>query len=1376
MPTLRQTLHWFCILGWALFFPPKANAQPTGLKFDHLTTEDGLSNSSIHCILQDRDGFMWFGTGNGLNRYDGYSFKIYKHLAGDTTTLTDNIVNSLYEDRQERLWVGTDFGLHLYDRARDQFIRIPGPVVNGRPVARIIKAMLEDRRGNFWIGTDGGGFYRFDREERSFTHYAKEGTYHGQNSVQHLFEDSQGNLWVGTFGGLFLFDAEELAFTHFANEVLYTPEMIKDYVWSIAEDQEGRLWIGTIESGLYLFDPEQASFRPFHRILDKNIYSLHKDTTGLLWIGTGDEGINIWDPDSEILQTYRIDPLEERSLISDHIRVIYEDRDGGLWIGTRSEGISYWSRRNKQFVHFKHAPDHPNSLSASSVSSFFEGASGEIWIGTLGGGLNLFDRKTQSFKHYRNEPGNEHSLGNDITVSVIEDSKGNVWVLNSKWGVSKFDPRVSPPRFKHYRIRFVMSIFEDKRGDLWLGAGFGINRYDPVSDRFVFCQENVEPGAEEKMTSVWSIYEDRERTLWFGSFEGLFYYNRADDRFVKFPIRDKKQDPAVETPIYVINEDRQGNLWLGGNDGLRRIDPRTGKVATWGKKDGLADDMIHGIVEDDRGMIWISTAKGLSKFNPETRKFRNYDRLDGLQSDEFNQGAFLKTGTGELFFGGINGFNVFHPDSIKDVPHFPPVVITDFLLDKKSVAIKDTPGDTMISKHNPLFQSITHTDELILPYWLNDFSFEFAALNYLHPEKNRYKYRLEGYDEGWIETDADLRVATYTNLSPDTYTFRVIGTNNDGIWNMKGDRVTLTIRAPWYWNFWSKGFYLLLLISGIYAVYQFLLNRRLAVAEAHRLKELDAIKTRLYTNITHEFRTPLTIIKGMAEQEIDEKGQLPPEKNLENAQMIRRNSDRLLRLVNQMLDLRKLESGAMPVNMINGDLLAYLKYIVESFHSYAESKKIQLQFQTRLEEFRMDYDPEKLMNILSNLISNAIKFTPEGGKVEVVVGGAASAERTRSAFRNVPIQVKDTGIGIPPEKQAHIFDRFYQVEDESTRTTEGTGIGLALTGELVKLLKGELTMRSTPGEGTEFTIVLPVTNQAPAEFSANRDAVKDRIAPFIATSGKLYTPSRLAKPASGDLPLALIIEDNEEMVQYLSSCLEGDYRLQVARNGQEGINSALEVIPDIIVSDVMMPGKDGFEVCRTLKKNERSSHIPIVLLTAKADMESKLEGLQRGADAYLPKPFHKGELLIRLQKLLELRKKLRQYYLSIAAGNGEDTPEEKTLPGAEIEDKFVQKVREVVEAHLGDWHFNVSDLCKKVAMSHSQLHRKLTALTGYSTNRFIRFIRLSEAKRLLSESDHNISEVAYQTGFRDPVYFTRVFGKEFGMTPSAFRKKRKDGP
>ena len=783
--------------------------------------------------------------------------------------------------------------------------------------------------------------------------------------------------------------------------------------------------------------------------------------------------------------------------------------------------------------------------------------------------------------------------------------------------------------------------------------------------------------------------------------------------------------------------------------------------------------MVYGILPDNEGNIWGSTNNGIfcllkGKTTDSSQwSFRNFSKAYGLQDDEFNTGAYARLPNGQLAFGGVNGLNVFDPKEILGSTYTPPVFITNMLLNNVPVL----PGD----KTAVLQNNIEQTKSITLNHQQDILTLEFSSLDFTAPEQNKYRYQLVGIDDKWVES-GNRRSATYLHLPAGKYTFKVQGSNSQGIWSEKISELQLNVLPPWWGTWWAYVVYALLAGLLLRARFVYSINRTKLEAqlnfeklEAKRMKELDTMKTQLYTNITHEFRTPLTVILGMARQVLDK----PAEHFNNGLEMIIRNGQSLLKLVNEMLDLSKLETGKMELQLVRADIIQFLRYVVESFHSLAESQQKQLHFLSEIDSLFLQFDQEKLRQIVSNLLSNALKFTPEKGNIYITILESAAQENTQKS--TLVIKVKDTGMGIPEGQLPHIFDRFYQLDNGPTRKAEGTGIGLALTKELVKLMEGEIVVKSPPtgaAKGTEFTIVLPL--QKLATLATDRVYETKESTPVVKAMSSMLPPvaTVLEEKQQLEKPLILLVEDNADVVAYTASCLP-EYRLAVANDGREGFDIACQVVPNLIITDVMMPFVDGFELCRQLRADERTSHVPIIMLTAKAGIDSKIEGLQQGADVYLEKPFNREELLVRIKKLLEMRQSLQQYYLKKAGlsinPSATNIVTESIISDTAIEDEFVSKIRKMIEANISEANFTVEQLCKQAFLSHSQLHRKLEALIGCTPNKFIRLIRLKKAKALLQNTTNSIATIAQDCGFNDPGYFARVFKQEYQVTPQEWR-------
>ncbi|MBK8698531.1 MAG: response regulator [Saprospiraceae bacterium] len=810
-----------------------------------------------------------------------------------------------------------------------------------------------------------------------------------------------------------------------------------------------------------------------------------------------------------------------------------------------------------------------------------------------------------------------------------------------------------------------------------------------------------------------------------------------------------KNNQKITFGIAHVHEDEKDRIWIGSRQGLLllRPGPKTYVLEKLTERDGLPERLVNGIIPDDRGFLWISTMGGLSRLDPEKMVFRNYYASDGLQANEFSYGVFYKgLYDKKLMFGGTAGCNIFDPGSIRDNVILPNTAITGI-----NTVLNNTRLDKLLNarQREGSWEITTTHDEKVL-------HIDFSALHFAVPERNKYSYYLENFDEGWNAPTSD-NFATYTNLKAGSYRFMVKACNKDGLWNEAPTVLWIRVLPPWWKTWWAYAAYIILALFFFGYLYLTQMKRQYQELETKRLAEMDQLKSRLYANITHEFRTPLTVILGLAEQLRDES----KDRMIEGLGIIKRNGKNLLALINQMLDLAKLESGGVAVNYVQGDVVGFIEYSLDSFQSLAHSKQITLDFLPRERPFVMDYDAVKLMQIVSNLVSNAIKFTPEEGKVEVKM--SIEGEESPLGQLRFIIEVADSGMGIEEEHLDHVFDRFYQADMSNTRQKEGSGIGLALSRELVLLLGGEISVLSKPGAGSVFTVKLPVHREA------------TRAAEAVGLPHNLdfeaEVPAEMAVEVAGfdqelATPLVLVIEDNADVRNYLSNILRKDYRVTVAADGLQGIEKALDIIPDIIISDVMMPGKDGFEVCASLKNDEKTSHVPIIMLTARAAVEDRITGIRQGADAYIAKPFHKAELFAQIENLLEGRKKLHAKFLQY------DRPEQEQDIENELDNQFLAKLNKIVEAGSDHEELSIEDVCTRMLMSRMQLHRKIKALTGLSTSIYIRNIRLKRAENILRNEPLNVGEVAYKVGFNDPKYFSRLFTEHFGYPPSDIIQKK----
>ena len=1380
--TVEYYLRLLLLILWIGVGGSISYTQTPAIEFDNPPFEHPISQSRINSILQSKDGFIWFGTTDGLIKFDGYSYTSFIHNPLDTQSISNNWITEILEDKNHHLWIATDGGgvnEYLPQKNIFQHYRYQAGDNTSLSNDRVLVGAY-GKNNTLWFGTELGGLNRLDLDSKEFTHFRRrpdEPNSLSDDRVWAVWEDTiHAQVWIGTRGGLDRLDQNTGSIIHYRHDPGNEFSLSNHFIMSIFQDSQKRMWVGT-RGGLHQYDPVRDGFIRFlnepenpHSLLNNFIFDVFEDSQHRIWIAA-DGGVSIWQEAEKNFVNYLADPKQKGTLNSGTVWKIYEDQEGRIWFATFGGGYSICHQFQRKIDNYSLPFARAESGAKNVIMDIIQTPDESIYIASLGG-LHQFDLNKKTFQFFY-PPWINPTDWQIWGMTMIEEKQ--LLLINTA-GYIGFDldtKQFSPNFFQGSAPRAIpTSITSDKSGNIWIfsnqtGELFKTNS---TGEWTTFRPNSGDPNGLPYV-AVNKLFMDSRNNLWLGTNgKGLLKHSSETDGFVRYT--HKLEDPASLSSnfIYDIFEDRSKNIWIGTRDGgfnLLLSEEANGKFRHWIRNNsGTISDMIQGILEDEYGRLWMGTDRGLLRFNPREESFQNFGVRDGLYSYDFWGGPCLKTMEGALLFGSWNGLDLIYPERIRENPYEPKVVVTDFLLFDQSVPVRGTYGDTL--KHpSPLQQHISYTEEIQLKWWQNDISFEFASLNYTLPEKNRYLYRLEGYQEEWIETAAGRRLAVYTNLDPGEYHFKVMGSNNDGIWNEQETHIKILIKSAWYATWWSYSLYGLAFISLVILYLRLQLKRRFAQLKADHLEQLDTAKTRVYTNISHEFRTPITIISGMAKQ-IRES----PEKWFRDGlDMIENSARQLLNLVNQMLELRKLEVGSLETHFQQGNVFSFLHNLIEPFVWQAHAKNIDFHYLPGQKELWMDFDAEKLIRICSNLLSNAIKFTPEGGNIYFQVEGV---EQEGSEL--LRIKVRDTGIGISPRQLPYIFDRFYQAEEEDSEQSErsgkgGTGIGLALTQELVKLLGGHISVQSRMGKGSEFTFTLPVHRDAPMLNQEETRSFSKVMTEAVPLPVKLGEEDEVGLDEKQDqLPIALLVEDHHDVVKYLTACLAEDYWIETAFNGTEGIARALELIPDIIISDVMMPGVDGLELCKKLKQDERTSHIPIILLTAKADRPSRMAGLEAGADSYLTKPFHRRELLLRMQNLLETRAQVRKYFLSDSTLPPESASDKENSEPLPKEDPFVQKLRKLIEDRMDDFDLKVQDLCALLNLSHSQLHRKLIAVTGLSPNRFIRQIRLERARQLLLDPSRSVTSIAFDTGFQDPDYFSRVFRQNFGRTPTDYRQ------
>jgi two-component system, sensor histidine kinase ChiS len=1341
------------------------------LAFRHLTIDDGLSQNAVFSILQDSRGFMWFGTKEGLNRYDGRNFVIYKHNPFDTTSISDAYVTKLMEDSRGNIWAGSLSGdVNVLQRETELFCKIPLENVSGENVTtNEITDIAEGPDGTIWIATKGDGLIHILVDDNTGCNYSYRQYLHDpaddrsliSNRVGNLFFDEHQTFWIGTEDGLNQFHEISGSFTLTKFETRHpeAPAISGEYkITSIYLSTTGDFWIGA-QSGLIKFDRDTKEYE-FHPNLYEvfrygwgSINHIAEDHDGHLWVGTS-YGLMRFDPSANLYTYYKHDPLNPRSLSHNLISSVMIDRTGILWMGTSGHGINILDLKANRFNTLTRKPDPSSRVTGFSIRSILEDDSGDLWISA--DVLYRLDRESGQLSSFESSSEYPDDFGNTEAYTMIKASDGFLWVASPQ-GLFRYNTVTNQSRMYKYssenasglQYPEVNAVFEDRDGTIWIANRNYLSKLtDSQEGTFRHFRYSSSESSQDLVRPV--IFQDIQGIFWLGTVNGLVRFDPAERSFYTY--RNDPTDSASLSNNHIksILEDPvqpERYLWIGTSGGLNKFNYRTGLFEHYTVQDGLPNEVVYGILPDDDGNLWLSTNKGLSRFNPQEKTFRNFDVLDGLQSNEFNTGAYYRSETGELFFGGIQGLNYFFPKAIQDNPNVPPVVLTGLRLGNRYVTRNSDPDLLKTSLPEVKEIRFSHKDDVI--------TFEFAALDYSAPGKNLYSYKLEGYNNEWISS-GNLSSATYTNLPPGKYTFRAKGSNNDGVWNEDGLAIAVIVTPPWWRTWWAYFMYAVLFLNGLYLLRRYELNRfnlknelKLERVQTDSLRNLDQLKSHFFANISHEFRTPLTLIIGQIETLLDSEDDRNKKKKLAS---VNSNAEQLLALINQLLDLSKLEAGKMELYPEKQNLVSFLKNQLFSFESLSDAKNIVLNFSSSRAVIPVNFDAEKMEKVFINLFSNAIKFTDPGGRIDVAV------EIPEADI--VEIRVKDSGIGIEKDRLPYVFDRFYQADPTNTRNYEGTGIGLSLVNELIALHNGTIEAKSKVGVGSEFIIRLPFDGD---DTSPENEPVLKEQVPVEADSSSKPLPDFELLLSEHD-EIILIVEDNTDVRTFIREQLSEEYNILEAANGREGIAVSQVTIPDLIITDLMMPEMDGYEFSEKIRSDEKTSHIPIIMLTAKAGLDPKIEGLEAGIDAYLNKPFHVKELRTTVRTLIQQRKTLKKQFSNATYFKP------SVIAKTSVDQSFLGKAIEMIDAHICEEDYRVEHFAESLNMSVSQLNRKLNALVGQPAGNFIRSVRLQRSAELLNQTDKTIAEICYEVGFNDHAYFSRAFRKQFGKSPSAFRK------
>lgn len=1395
-----MALRAFAISICILFISINFYAQ--NIKFEQIDISHGLPHNTIYKIFKDRRGLMWFCTGDGLARFDGYSFEVYRPDPDDYEhTIKANIVTGIVEDSKGYLWIGTERGLDRFDPKSQKFEHYYSENNNDTTLFDEISCLTIDEYDKLWIGTPNG-LYCHDINNLKDKIFKKVSIkYTNKEQVIVNLKRVQNIIWIGTIKGLLKYNLNNGEKTKMP---FSTKNWKNEVIHSIFKTTKNEI-IALTNGGLFIYNEAIDDFNKLNITgidISFGIKCIEEDVSGNLWLGTIDNGVIIIDKNRKFITNLKHDDKVKESINGNAIMAIYKDESEVFWISCTNNCLSKSKSLKNGFNNFFKSSYNGTSLNCNSIWSFYPDEDSILLIGTNEGGLNRFDRKANKFNYFlNNERGN--GLVAPFAGTIVKDKLGRIWVGSYSLGITVMIPNkkggysfktINPENTKNYVGWSIRAMLVDSDGQILVGSiDGGLCRIDPITFKSEIIPYYIKSDSKFKDEKVWALYQDKEKYVWLGTNKsGVYRINLATSEYKQFNFDPHNKNSLSSRAVMSIYQDKNEKYWFGtGGGGITSYDAKTGIFKRYNEHNGLSNNTVYGIIEDENGKLWLSTNYGLNKFDPENETFRTYYESDGLQGNEYNIGAYSKSNSGEVFFGSKSGFTSFYPQNIIDDTTTYNIEFTDFKIFNVSQKIKNSHSKATFQ--NQLNIPLQFIETISLDYNQNVFSIEFTCLDYVSPLSIKYAFQLIGFDNTWRYTSASSREVTYTNLEPGEYTFKVKATNHDGIWGHNEKTLKIIINPPFWKTWWFKFSLVFTFLFSIWLIYnrriksieeqrrkleievenrtkevvaqkddiqrknqQLQIQQQEIVNQAKQLHEHDQMKIRFLTNISHEFRTPLTLILGPIEKLLTRN--LPQDVN-EQLGLMQRNGFRLLRLINQLLDTSKADSNSLQIYYSKEDLVKFVSDLALSFSSLAQHKKIDFNTFFNIEFCEAYFDKDKLEKIIYNLLSNSFKFTKDGGKIKLSL---LLVSKNEEIF-NIKIKCEDNGIGIPLDKQDKIFDRFYQVDNMLSRKGEGTGIGLSLVKSIVELLNGSINLKSVPDHGTLFEIDLPIFKNPQFQTTEKNDPETFGYIPVKKIENKEFPNQKRTENKS--LENLLLVEDNREMRSFLKSILKDNFNIVEAENGADGLKEVYNLIPDIIISDIMMPEMNGLEFCKKLKSDYKTSHIPIVLLTAKSDNDYQIEGFDLGADDYILKPFSPNVLLARLKNILELRNALKNRYASST-----DTSFVE-IELNESDAAFLSKIVDIIDANLSNSEFGMEELVKEVGMSRAVLYKKINSLTGMSIGIFIRTIRLKKAAQLLKQGELNVSEVAYETGFNDRVFFSKSFSSFFGVSPKDYQKQ-----
>lgn len=1320
-------------------------------QFKHLEVSDGLSNNSVNTICKDRDGFMWFGTATGLNRYDGYTFKIYQHAENDPESLPDNYITDIVEMPDGRFWINTARGYVLFDKEQDCFITDVTGFMKNLESGGVPEQVFVDREGNTCLSVAGEGCYRYkEGGKATFFSYVEHSL--PEYGVTQIAECSDGLLLIYNTGLLVCLDHATLAIKWKFDEIKKYIPAGKTIEFSLFVDRDNCIWAYSL-MGIWAYDCGTKSWRIDLTAIwssrpDVIIHAVAQDIEGRIWVGKDYDGIDVFEKETGKVTSLVAHDDNGRSLSHNTIYDLYADRDGIMWVGTYKKGVSYYSESIFKF----------NMYEWGDITCIEQADENKLWLGTNDHGILLWNRFTGKAEPFWRDA--ERQLPNPV-VSMLKSKDGKLWVGTFNGGLYC----MNGSQVRSYKegvgnalaSNNVWALVEDDKGRIWIASlGGGLQCLEPSSGTFETYTSNNSALLENNVTSL--CWGD-DNTLFFGTANqgvGMMDMRTREIKKVQGQSGSMKMSNDAVNHVY---KDSRGLIWIATREGLNVYDVRRHLFLDLSPVAEAKGSFIAAITEDQERNMWVSTSRKVIRVTVASDgkgsylfDSRAYNSEDGLQNCDFNQRSIKTLHNGIIVIGGLYGVNVFAPDHIRYNKMLPNVMFTGLSLFDEAVKVGQSYGGRVLIE-----KELNDVENVEFDYKQNIFSVSFASDNYNLPEKTQYMYKLEGFNNDWLTLPLGVHNVTFTNLAPGKYVLRVKAINSDGYVGMKEATLGIVVNPPFWMSWWAYLLYAIgLVVVFFLARYRMLKREREKFHlqqienEVAKNEEINNMKFRFFTNVSHELRTPLTLIisplEGMLKETTDELQST-------RLQLMYRNAQRLLHLVNQLLDFRKGEMSTHQLSLSEGDIISYVHSVCNSFLLMADKKHIQFSFFSGIDTFSMAFDADKVGKIVMNLLSNAFKFTPEGGRVTVMI------EHVAGTPDMLEIKIADAGIGISDVDKEHIFERFYQADHKGVEETTGNGIGLSLVRDFVTLHEGEVKVFDNIGTGSVFVIQFPVKHvetqvQLPPETGISIGEEEDK---EIKEETREETERK-------DFPLLLIVDDNEDFRIFMRYSLELQYRVKLAVNGNEAWEMMQEELPDLVISDVMMPQMDGNELCRLIKQDKRTAHIPVILLTARQNTEAKLEGLQTGADDYVTKPFNMTILVLRIRKLIELSR-----YHRVTQGMIDPVPSEIVITS--LDEKLIEKAIKYVEDNMSRTELSVEELSRELGMSRVHLYKKLLQITGKTPIEFIRVIRLKRAAQLLRESQLHVSEVAFEVGFNNPKYFSRYFKDEFGVLPSVYQEK-----